>query len=315
MCVALAALEAVVQVRGPERQARDPVRRFPPPARATRRSVDNTLAAATSSSRRSICRPQGFAGHYAYLKIRDRTSYAFALVSVAAALEMDGDTITRSAHRARRRRAQAVARARAEALLDGPASDATRTSRAWPRPTSKARRATRHNTFKIELAKRAIVRALAQAVNHGARAMTRTYIGQPQNRVDGRRKSPGRAKYAAESTCRDSPTASSSRRHIAKGRITRIDTIRRARGAGRDRGVHARERARAARTTTSATGRDRAARRRRSARCTTRRSSTAGSRSRSSSRRPSSSPAMRRRSCDVEYDERRARDRPRRAAR
>src|SRR5205807_4895646 len=37
---------------------------------------------------------RGFAEHHAYLKVRDRTSYAFALVSVAAALEMDRGTIT-----------------------------------------------------------------------------------------------------------------------------------------------------------------------------------------------------------------------------
>ena len=37
---------------------------------------------------------KGFADHHAYLKIRDRQSYAFALVSVAAALELSGGTIT-----------------------------------------------------------------------------------------------------------------------------------------------------------------------------------------------------------------------------
>ena len=37
--------------------------------------------------------PRGFAEHYAYLKLRDRTSYAFALVSVAAALEWKATTI------------------------------------------------------------------------------------------------------------------------------------------------------------------------------------------------------------------------------
>lgn len=31
--------------------------------------------------------------HSAYVKVRDRTSYAFALVSVAAALDLDGKTI------------------------------------------------------------------------------------------------------------------------------------------------------------------------------------------------------------------------------
>lgn len=34
-----------------------------------------------------------FNSNFAYIKLRDRTSYAFALVSVAAALELDGDTI------------------------------------------------------------------------------------------------------------------------------------------------------------------------------------------------------------------------------
>ena len=47
MCVALAALDAVVQVRGRARRARDSDRRVPPPARATRRS--STHAGGTAS--------------------------------------------------------------------------------------------------------------------------------------------------------------------------------------------------------------------------------------------------------------------------
>ena len=60
---------------------------------ATRRTSTRTCGPARSSPR-SICPPKGFAEHHAYLKVRDRASYAFALVSVAAALEMDGGTIT-----------------------------------------------------------------------------------------------------------------------------------------------------------------------------------------------------------------------------
>ena len=41
--------------------------------------------------------PKGFAGTPAYLKVRDRASYAFALVSAAAGLELDGETIRRRA--------------------------------------------------------------------------------------------------------------------------------------------------------------------------------------------------------------------------
>jgi xanthine dehydrogenase YagS FAD-binding subunit len=36
---------------------------------------------------------RGSAEHHAYIKVRDRQSYAFALVSVAAALEMDSGRI------------------------------------------------------------------------------------------------------------------------------------------------------------------------------------------------------------------------------
>ena len=60
---------------------------------ATRRTSTRTCAADEIIT--AVDLPaKGFAEHYAYLKVRDRTSYAFALVSVAAALEMDGDTIT-----------------------------------------------------------------------------------------------------------------------------------------------------------------------------------------------------------------------------
>ena len=91
MCVALAALDATVQVTGPEGEraiAFSDFHRLPGDTpRPTRTSCR------TRSSRRSTLPAQGFAANYSYLKIRDRLSYAFALVSVAAALELDGDKI------------------------------------------------------------------------------------------------------------------------------------------------------------------------------------------------------------------------------
>jgi xanthine dehydrogenase YagS FAD-binding subunit len=105
---------------------------------------------------------QGFAGNYTYLKIRDRHSYAFALVSVAVGLEMDGNGIRRArlalggvAHRPWRDRS-------AEAALEGQAADAAAFARAAELVLRDAR-GFGHNTFKIDLARRAIIRALTQA--------------------------------------------------------------------------------------------------------------------------------------------------------
>ena len=105
---------------------------------------------------------QGFAKHYSYLKIRDRLSYAFALVSVAAALELEGDTIKQArlalggvAHKPWRDTA-------IEATLRGqPANQATFTHAADL--MLRDAKGFAHNAFKIELARRSIVRALMQA--------------------------------------------------------------------------------------------------------------------------------------------------------
>src|SRR5262249_12551359 len=105
---------------------------------------------------------RGFAANYTYLKIRDRLSYAFALVSVAVGLELDGATVKEArfalggvAHK-RWRNAQA------EAVLVGrPANEVT--FRQAADLVLLEAKGLGHNTFKIELARRAIVRALSQA--------------------------------------------------------------------------------------------------------------------------------------------------------
>ena len=106
--------------------------------------------------------PQGFAANYTYLKIRDRLSYAFALVSVAAGLELDGDTIKEArlalggvAHKPWRDPS-------AEAALRGQNADQSTFSRAADILLRDAK-GFAHNAFKIDLARRAIVRALTQA--------------------------------------------------------------------------------------------------------------------------------------------------------
>src|SRR6267143_1599072 len=91
MCVALAALEAVVNVTGKSGSRVIPLvdfHRLP----GDTPDVDSNLARDEIIT--SIDLPaKGFADHYAYLKVRDRKSYAFALVSVAAALDISAGTI------------------------------------------------------------------------------------------------------------------------------------------------------------------------------------------------------------------------------
>ena len=97
-----------------------------------------------------------------YLKVRDRASYEFALASAAVVLDLDGDTI-----RAARLGLGGIAtkpwRAiEAEQFLTGRnASDATFRDAAEIALMGAVARD--HNHFKIELAKRTIVRAFATA--------------------------------------------------------------------------------------------------------------------------------------------------------
>jgi xanthine dehydrogenase YagS FAD-binding subunit len=165
MCVALAALEAVVRVTSERGDRTIPLadfHRLP----ADTPHVDTSLRADEMITSIDLP-PKGFADHYAYLKVRDRTSYAFALVSVAAALEMDGPVVREArlalggvAHKPWRN-------LDAEAMLTG--IEATRDHfEAVGEAIVRDARGYGHNTFKISLAKRAVVRALQLAARMGA---------------------------------------------------------------------------------------------------------------------------------------------------
>lgn len=160
MCVALAALEAVVQVTGKNGNRAIPFAEFHRLPGDTPH-LDNTLQPDELVT--AIDLPaRGFAAHHTYLKLRDRKSYAFALVSVAAALEMAGDTITEArlalggvAHKPWRD-------PDAESLLQGKKATVENFQRIAESLVRNAK-GYGHNDFKIELTKRAIVRALTQA--------------------------------------------------------------------------------------------------------------------------------------------------------
>lgn len=160
MCVALAALEATVQVTGPQGARAIPFAEFhrlpgDTPDIDTNLRGDEIIVAVELP-------PEGFNRRYSYLKIRDRLSYAFALVSVAAGLKLEGDNVETArialggvahkpwrvteaeVHLSGRRPDRAAFGEAAEIILQGAVGFA-------------------HNSFKIELARRAIVRTLEQS--------------------------------------------------------------------------------------------------------------------------------------------------------
>jgi xanthine dehydrogenase YagS FAD-binding subunit len=160
MCVALAALDASVHVLGPDGERRIKLtdfHRLP----GDRPELDTVLGRSEIITAVELP-PEGFAAHHTYIKIRDRLSYAFALVSIAAALTLDGETISEArmalggvAHKPWRDPA-------AEAALRGRKADAGSFGEAAA-VLLKDAKGQGHNDFKIELARRGIVRALTQA--------------------------------------------------------------------------------------------------------------------------------------------------------
>ena len=162
MCVALTALDAKVHVAGPNGErtiAMADFHRLPgdTPQRDTNLDPKEIITAVELPAK-------GFNKNYTYLKIRDRLSYAFALVSVAAALEKDGDTIREArlalggvAHKPWRN-------PEAEAALNGQPANADTFARAAEIVLHDAK-GFGHNTFKIDLARRTIIRGLTQAAN------------------------------------------------------------------------------------------------------------------------------------------------------
>ncbi len=92
MCVAMAALDANVIVTKKDGQTETiPFKDFHRLPGNTPEKDNNLPANALITAIDIPANP--FAKHCAYIKIRDRDSYAFALVSVAAALQLEGSTI------------------------------------------------------------------------------------------------------------------------------------------------------------------------------------------------------------------------------
>ncbi len=159
MCVALAALDAIIRVRGPKGEREIPIAEFHrlpgnTPERDTNLGPDELIVAVDLPA-------TAFATRSHYLKVRDRASYAFALVSVAAVLDIDSGKKIKAARVALGGVAHKPWRANVaeKKLVGGKADD--KTFRAAAEAELASAKAYKHNAFKIELAKRSIVRALS----------------------------------------------------------------------------------------------------------------------------------------------------------
>ena len=162
MCVALRALDATVHVRslgGTRSIAFADFHRLP----GERPELDNTLQDGELITHLTLPDAERFADHAAYIKVRDRLSYAFALVSVAAALELAPGGRIRAARIALGGVAHKPWRVEeAESALEGRQAG----EEAFGAAADLVLRGARghgENDFKIPLARNAIVQALSRA--------------------------------------------------------------------------------------------------------------------------------------------------------
>ena len=159
MCVALAALDAVVRLRGANGErtlALTDLHRLP----GDQPDIETELEPGELITAVELP-PGALYARSTYRKVRDRSSYAFALVSVAAALELkDGQVgdvriaLGGVAHKPWR-----AAKAE-QALRGGPATEAA--FRAAADLELADAKPLQHNAFKIELARRTIMAVLQE---------------------------------------------------------------------------------------------------------------------------------------------------------
>ncbi|MEU5862008.1 xanthine dehydrogenase family protein subunit M [Nonomuraea sp. NPDC047529] len=158
MCVALAVLDATVNLTGPEGERSVPFTGFHVLPGLTPQ-VETVLRDGELVT--SVDLPPAPPGHGTYAKVRDRAGFAFALVSTALLLHVEDGRIVFArvalggvAHKPWRARA-------AEDLLEGAPADAASFERAASLALADAR-PLRHNGFKPILATRLVRRTLTE---------------------------------------------------------------------------------------------------------------------------------------------------------
>ena len=168
MAVALAALDAIVHLQGPDGERQVPLidfHRLP----EDHPEIDTVIRPGELITAVELPLTP-FAQNSHYVKVRDRASYAFALVSVAVAVDLDDGGNLRDVRIALGGVAHKPWRAGdAESVLRGQAPTEELLARAGAAAVAGAR-GYAHNAFKIELAQRAVVRALQTVIGKGGQA-------------------------------------------------------------------------------------------------------------------------------------------------
>jgi len=161
-CVPLVALNAAVEIEGRNGRreiALDALHRLPgdAPERDTLLEPGDLIVAVLLPAE-----SRAFAAHARYIKLRERTSYAFAIVSAAAALRIENGSILEARLALGGVAAKPWRAGAAEQILTGCKPEPGVFGRAAEAALSDAR-PSGDNVFKIELAKRIVVRALTSA--------------------------------------------------------------------------------------------------------------------------------------------------------
>jgi len=161
-CVPLVALDAVVEIEGRSGRreiALEALHRLPgdTPERDTTLEPGDLIVAL-----RLPAEARGFSANACYLKVRERTSFAFAIVSAAAGLRIEQGTISEARLALGGVAAKPWRAHAAETYLAGRRADAVAFFHAAEAALAEAK-PSGHNGFKIELARRIIVRALMSA--------------------------------------------------------------------------------------------------------------------------------------------------------
>ncbi|HZP24382.1 MAG TPA: xanthine dehydrogenase family protein subunit M [Terriglobales bacterium] len=162
MCVAMAALEAVIHVQGPKGTRSVPIADFhllpgDTPHRETVLGPGDLITQVTLPPPRSGSRQ-------VYLKLRDRASYEFALASAAVVMNLDGENITYIRIALGGVGTKPWRSPEAEAALTGRPAKAANFHEAAEAALRNAKPQS-ENKFKVELAQRCLTHALQTAAN------------------------------------------------------------------------------------------------------------------------------------------------------
>ncbi|MDT0643450.1 xanthine dehydrogenase family protein subunit M [Zunongwangia sp. F363] len=166
MCVALAAIGATVEVQQPDGSSRmiefTDFHRLP----GDHPEKDTNLMPGELITAIHLSKPV-FSDHYYYLKIRERASYAFALVSVAAGLNIKGGVIAEAGLAMGGVAHKPWKLFEAEKFLSGKKPNQANFETAAELAIKDAK-PLEDNKYKVEMGKKAIVRALSQAYERKA---------------------------------------------------------------------------------------------------------------------------------------------------